>query len=157
MSDTLTDAQISALGDYPLSYWKRFSVTQDDLDGFNHVNNAVYLKWIDETIWEHTAQVGLDAQACLNLNRGMAAVRHEIDYLASAFLGDDLVVYTWVATNDFRLRSSRLLQIVRLSDQKTILRAKSDYVCTNMTTGRPARMPDIFRELYPVTVPRDAI
>lgn len=145
---------IAALGDYPNSYWKRFKVTADDLDGFHHVNNAVYLKWIDATVWEHTRHVGLSEQACLDLNRGMAAVRHEIDYLSSTFLDDEVVVYNWLSANDGRLRASRLFQILRLGDKKTILRAKSDYVCTNLTTGRPTRMPEEFKTGYAVTVPQ---
>lgn len=152
----MTDAEIEALGDHPGAYWKRFTVQESDLDGFRHVNNAVYLRWMDETIWDHTNHVGLDAQTCLDLNRGMAAVRHEIDYLASAFLGDEVVVYVWISSNDGRLRCSRVLQIVRLGDRKTILRAKSDYVCTNMTTGRPTRMPEIFKDLYAVMIPPEA-
>ena len=144
---------ISNLAEYPHSYWKQFKVTSDDIDGFHHVNNAVYLKWLDATVWEHTRHVGLSEQACLDLNRGMAAVRHEIDYLSSAFLDDDIVVFNWVAFNDGKLRATRLFQMVRLGDQKTILRAKSDYVCTNLKTGRPARMPDIFKTAYPAVIP----
>lgn len=147
---------ISSLADYPNSYWKRFKVTPDDLDGFHHVNNAIYLKWMDATVWEHTRHVGLTEQACLDINRGMAAVRHEIDYLSSALLGDEIVVYNWLSANDGRLRASRLFQMIRLGDRKTILRAKSDYVCTNLTTGRPTRMPDEFKTGYKVTVPQDS-
>ncbi|MCL6284012.1 acyl-CoA thioesterase [Ruegeria sp. 2012CJ41-6] len=146
---------ILSLAEYPDPFWKRFKVTEDDLDGFHHVNNAVYLKWLDATVWEHTRAVGLSEQACIEMNRGMATVRHEIDYLSSAFLDDEVVVYNWVATNDGKLRASRRFQIARLGDGKTILRAKSDYVCTNLTTGRPTRMPDIFRTAYDVKIPNE--
>lgn len=144
---------IEDLADYPEPFWRRFEVTEDDLDGFQHVNNAVYLKWMDATIWDHTRHVGLDEHTCMDLNRGMAAVRHDIRYLSSAFLGDQIVVYNWICDNDHRLRASRLIQVVRLNDQKTILRAQSDYVCTNLQTGRPARMPEEFKERYPIKAP----
>lgn len=153
----MTDQEIENLADFPNAYWKRFTVTQDDLDGFNHVNNAVYLKWLDATVWEHTESVGLTAEACLKMERGMAAVRHEIKYLASAFLDDEVVVFVWIASNDGRLRCSRVFQVVRVSDQKTILRAQSDYVSTNLTTGRPVKMPEIFKTDYPVTLPEGAV
>ncbi|MCV6586946.1 MAG: acyl-CoA thioesterase [Marinibacterium sp.] len=151
--DRIPDADIPALADHPDAFWKRFTVTQDDLDGFHHVNNAVYLKWIDATVWEHTRHVGLDEQTCLELERGMAAVRHDIRYLSSAYLGDEVVVYNWVSSNDNKLRCSRVFQMLRLSDRKTILRAQSDYVSTNLTTGRPVRMPEIFKTLYDVKAP----
>ncbi|CAD0187233.1 hypothetical protein RUESEDTHA_04145 [Ruegeria sp. THAF57] len=152
-SETVTDADIPDLADHPGSFWKRFRVTADDLDGFHHVNNTVYLKWLDATVWEHTRHVGLSEEACLELNRGMAVARHEIDYLSSARLEDEVVVFNWVSLNDHRLRASRRFQVVRLRDGQTILRAKSDYVCTNLTNGRPARMPEIFKTAYPVTFP----
>ena len=147
----MSDA-IEKLADHPHSFWKRFTVTADDLDGFNHVNNAVYLKWLDATVWDHTRAVGLSEQACLDMKRGMAAVRHEIKYLSSAFLGDEIVVYNWILSNDERLRISRLFQVVRLGDQMTILRAQSDYVSTNLETGRPVRMPEVFKTKYDVKI-----
>jgi acyl-CoA thioester hydrolase len=148
-----SSSEIAALADHADAYWQQFTVTEDDLDGFNHVNNAIYLKWLDATVWSHTRAVGLDEDTCMKMQRGMAAVRHEIDYLASAFLGDEIVVFNWIASNDGKLRSSRLFQMVRLKDQKTILRAKTDYVSTNLITGRPVRMPEIFRTTYRVTLP----
>ncbi|MCT4554577.1 MAG: acyl-CoA thioesterase [Pelagimonas sp.] len=143
-----SDQDILALADHPDPFWKYFRVTADDLDGFQHTNNAVYLKWMDATIWEHTRHVGLSEQACLDLNRGMAVARHEIDYLVSARLDDEIVVFNWVSANDGRLRASRQLQIVRLGDGKTLVRGQSHYVCTNLQTGRPTRMPEIFKTAY---------
>lgn len=144
------------LADHPEPFWRKFTVTENDLDGFQHVNNAVYLKWMDATIWDHTNAVGLDAQTCRALDRGMAAVKHEINYLSSAFLGDEVVVCNWVIANDGRLRCSRKIQIVRLGDQKTLVRARSDYVCTTLSTGRPSRMPEVFKTAYAVKVPAAA-
>jgi acyl-CoA thioester hydrolase len=151
----VTDAEILALADYPNPFWKRFRVSADDLDGFHHTNNAVYLKWMDATVWAHTRHVGLTEEVCLELNRGMAVARHEIDYLSSARLDDEVVVFNWVSFNDERLRASRKLQIARLGDGKTLLRAKSHYVCTNLQNGRPARMPEIFKTAYKAIVPAD--
>lgn len=142
---------IANLAEHRDAFGKRFKVAADDIDGFGHVNNAVYLRWIDEVVWAHTRHVGLGEDVCLALNRGMATVRHEIDYLAAAYLDDEVAVFNWVVLNDGRLRAGRLFQIVRIGDGKTLLRAKSDYVCTNLKTGRPARMPEAFVAGYAVT------
>lgn len=77
-------------------------------------------------------------------------MRHEIDYIASAYLGDEVVVFNWISANDERLRATRTFQVVRIQDQKTILRAKTDYICTNLENGRPARMPEAFKTGYSV-------
>jgi acyl-CoA thioester hydrolase len=55
-----------------------------------------------------------------------------------------------VTFNDNRLRAERRFQILRFSDGQTLLRARSYYVCTDLTTGRPARMPDIFKSGFKV-------
>ena len=142
------DKTMLQLAEYPNAFGKRFTVTESDLDGFGHVNNAVYLQWLDATVWAHTRHVGLDEKTCVELNRGMAVARHEIDYLASAYLHDDIVVFNWLTGNDGRLRASRVFQMVRIQDQKTLLRAKTDYICTNLSNGRPARMPPVFIDKY---------
>lgn len=144
--------EILDLAEHPDAFGMCFKVSAEDLDGYDHVNNAVYLKWLDKVVWAHTRAVGLDEAACRDLNRGMAVVRHEIDYISAAHLDDEIVVFNWLSSNDGKLRASRIFQILRLKDNKTLLRAKTDYICTNLSNGRPARMPQAFVELYATTV-----
>ncbi|MFA3917541.1 acyl-CoA thioesterase [Ruegeria hyattellae] len=127
----------SKLAEYPDPFWRRFKVMQADLDGFCHVNNAIYLNWLDATFWEHTRAAGQSEQACIDQNRSMAAIPHEIDYLSSAFLDDDVVVFNQIALNDGKPRASRRFQVVRLGNRKTVLCARSSYECTILTTGAP--------------------
>jgi acyl-CoA thioester hydrolase len=53
-----------------------------------------------------------------------------------------------VALNDGRLRAERRFQIIRIDDKKTLLRARSYYICTNLSNGKPARMPNIFKTCF---------
>ncbi len=89
-------------------------------------------------------------ERCSEINRGFAAIRHEIDYLSSAYPGDRVAIANWVTSNDGRLRAERRFQVIRIYDQKTLIRARSDYICTNLTNGKPARMPDIFKVCFAV-------
>lgn len=136
--------------DYPEPFFIERTVGPTDIDGFDHTNNTVYLQWLDQCTWAHTEAVGLSAENCVDLNRGMAVIRHEIDYLISAKLDDPLVIGDWVTANDGRLRAQRQYQIIRVSDGRTLLRAKTDYICTDLKRGRPARMPEEFIRNYPV-------
>jgi len=61
-----------------------------------------------------------------------------------------VVIANSVAGYDARLRAERRFQIIRINDGKTLLRARSDYICTNLTSGKPARMPDIFKSCFAV-------
>jgi len=85
------------------------------------------------------------------MRRGMAAHRTEIDYLKAALLGDRVLVGTWIVNTDSKLRVERRFQIRRATDGETLSRARIDYVCINLDSGRAVRMPDSFRNAYVVT------
>ena len=126
-------------------------VLAGDIDAYDHVNNSVYLSWLDRAAWSHSASLGLSLEQCLALRRGMAAHRTEIDYLRAALLGDSVLVGTWIVNTDTKLRVERRFQIRRAADGETLARARIDYVCINLDSGRAVRMPDSFRNAYVVT------
>ena len=72
--------------------------------------------------------------------------------LAPSFLGDEVRVGNWLVACDGRLRAARRFQIVRIADGATLMRAQSEWVCIEIATGRPKRMPEEFRRAY-VVVP----
>ena len=78
----------------------------------------------------------------------MAVVRHEIDYLASAYEQDELVMGTWIVDWDERLKMNRRFQLIRPADGVTLLRAQTTFVCIELSSGRPKRMPAEFIEGY---------
>jgi acyl-CoA thioester hydrolase len=122
-----------------------------DIDAYDHVNNSVYLAWLDRAAWSHSGTLGLSLEQCVAIRRGMAAHRTEIDYLKAALLGDRVLVGTWIVNTDSKLRVERRFQIRRASDGETLSRARIDYVCINLDSGRAVRMPDSFRNAYVVT------
>ncbi|MBD9484601.1 acyl-CoA thioesterase [Pseudomonas sp. PDM14] len=124
------------------------SVTADDIDGLGHANNAVYVSWLERCAWRHSQSLGLDLAEYRRLDRAMAVVRHEIDYLASAYEGEALQLATWIIESDQRLKMTRHFQLVRPSDACTLLRARTTFVCIELSTGKPKRMPVEFIEGY---------
>jgi acyl-CoA thioester hydrolase len=123
-------------------------VQPQDIDAYGHVNNAVYLGWLDRAAWSHSAALGIPLEQCLALRRGMAAQRIEIDYLRAALRADVLQAATWIVSGDARLRAERRFQIRRPADGATLARARIDYVCINLDSGRAARMPQAFARAY---------
>ena len=134
--------------DFPNSHVVTLEVLADDIDAYNHVNNSVYLSWLDNAAWSHSAALGLSLQQCVALRRGMAAHHSEIDYLRAAVLGDHVLVGTWLVSTDSKLRVERRFQIRRASDGETLARARIDYVCINLDSGRAVRMPESFQRAY---------
>ena len=136
--------------DYPEPHIIEHIATTDEADGYGHINNSIYVSWLDKCVWDHCNTVNMPPELCRKLNRGFAAVRHEIDYVSSAYPGDRVAIANWLTLNDGRLRAERRFQIIRIDDNKTLLRARSDYICTNLTNGKPVRMPDIFKTCFVV-------
>ena len=134
------------LGQSP--YVVDIEVVAAEIDGLGHANNAAYVSWLERCAWGHSVSLGLDLPEYQRLDRAMAIVRHEIDYLASAYVGQKLQVATWIIESDQRLKMTRRFQLIRPADGVTLLRALTTFACIEMSTGKPKRMPVEFVEGY---------
>jgi acyl-CoA thioester hydrolase len=129
---------------------KRFElvvrVLSADIDAQNHVNNTVYLRWVQEVAVAHWRAVASpEAQAEI----GWVVVRHEIDYKAPGSLGDEVILRTWVGEAT-RLRFERLTEIVRKSDHRLLAKACTLWVPISTTTGKPTRVSAGVREQFSI-------
>ncbi|PQJ80885.1 acyl-CoA thioesterase [Polaribacter porphyrae] len=112
----------------------KIKIESIDIDNLNHVNNAVYVKWMDNVAREHWAFLTKDNP----LEEFIWVVsRHEIDYKNEAFLGDEITAKTWVG-NTRGVTSERFIEFYK----GTVLLAKSRtvWVLLNATTFKPARI-----------------
>ncbi len=134
--------------DLPLPYIASVAVSPADIDAYDHVNNAVYMTWFDRAAWEHSAVLGLPMEKCLQLDRGMAVLRSIIAFVRPAVLGDIIQTATWLQPAEGKLRVRRRFQVRRESDGATLARAEIEYVCIELSSGRPSRWPPEFREHY---------
>jgi acyl-CoA thioester hydrolase len=134
--------------DLPAPHLASVAVVAGDIDAYGHVNNAVYMTWCDRVAWEHSAALGLPIEQCLQLDRGMAVLRSVIAYLRPALLGDAIRVATWLLPGDGKLRVRRRFQVRREAGGETLARAEIEYACIVLSSGRPARWPQEFRERY---------
>lgn len=118
-----------------------------DIDELGHVNNAVYVRWLEQCAWQHSSKLGVTLTLFQGLDRAMAVIRHEIDYLASSYSGDLLQMATWI-TNIDKLRITRQFQLTHQQTQQTILQAQTIFCCIEMTTGKPKRIPHEIAACY---------
>ena len=122
------------------------SVVPRDIDEQNHVNNTVYLRWVQEVATAHwRAVASTDAQE----STGGVVLRHEIDYRTPACLGDDIVLRTWVGKAT-RLRFERFTEIRRSSDGQLLSTARTLWCPINAQTGRPVRLSAEVREQFSI-------
>lgn len=144
-------AQTPSKWDHPGAFVHAMVVADSDIDALEHANNAAYLKWLEETAWLHAESLGMSWNHYQAMNVAVVVRRHELEYLAATYAGDALEVATWIIENDERLSLWRGFQIIRQSDNKTVMRAKSHFVCVRLDSGRACRMPEAFKRAYAAT------
>lgn len=137
--------------DYTNPFIKNITVDESHIDGLGHVNNKVYLDWIIDTAWAHSTSLGFGMNEYTQLGYAMVARQHELNYLAATFLGDQLLIGTWITMTDNKFKSRREYQIIRESDEKTVFRATTNWLCINIENGKLAQMPTAFIEAYKPT------
>ena len=95
----------------PAAFTGTHRVVVEEIDEYDHVNNAVYLQWLDRIAWAHSAELGISLEHCLAIRCGMAVRHTRVDYLEAARLDDLLVLGTWIVASDDRLRCTRRFDI----------------------------------------------
>ena len=124
------------------------AVRRDRIDGYGHVSNHFYISWMTDCMFAHSAAVGLSDEICVELQRGMAVKDIKAELSGSAYKNDNLKIANWIIFNDGRLRASRAFQIINGGTGKTLVRAEMKFVCTNLVSGKPVKMPEIFKAKY---------
>ena len=118
----------------------KIKVAWNDLDSVQHVNNANYLKYTEECGMQIIAAHGWPITRMFEENIAVFIRRIQIQYLQPAFLGDDLLVSTWVS-NVKRSNAVRHFLIERQSDHEEIAVVHTKIVWVDLNTGRPIRIP----------------
>ena len=119
-------------------------VLPGDIDEQNHVNNTVYLRWIQDVATAHWRTVASPkAQETI----GWVVLRHEIDYKGPATLGDEMVLRTWVGKAT-RLTFERFTEIRRNRDGRLLSEARTLWCPIDAQTGRPVRVSKEVRSRF---------
>jgi acyl-CoA thioester hydrolase len=116
-------------------------VIWQDLDPVQHVNNAVYLTYVEECGMQVIAAHGWPITRMLDENFAILIRRHQIQYRQPAFLNDELVISTWVS-DVRRSNATRHYVIQRESDGAHLATVHSLGVWVNLDSGKPIRIPE---------------
>src|SRR6266511_3922041 len=113
------------------------TVREDDIDELDHVNNVVYLRWVQEAATAHWRVLAREEERARLL---WVVIRHEIDYKRPAMPGDAIVARTWVGEAD-GLAFERHTEIVRADDgqnkEKLLARARTLWCPLDAKSMRP--------------------
>ncbi|WP_445747303.1 acyl-CoA thioesterase [Polaribacter sp.] len=112
----------------------KFQVTEEAIDTLHHVNNAVYVQWMEVVASKHwqflTQQNSLPEYIWV-------VMKHEIDYKNQAFLGDEIIAKTWVGDTK-GVTSVRHIEFYK--DDILLVTAKTIWAMLDAKTQKPVRI-----------------
>ena len=113
-----------------------------DIDELNHVNNVVFVRWVQDVAAAHWMATSTDElRACYS----WMLLRHEIDYLGQAFLGDRLIGTTWVG----EAKGATFERFVELKkDGKVITKSRTVWALLDAKTLKPRRIDQGMNVLF---------
>src|SRR3954468_11967328 len=111
----------------------KFAVVAEAIDELEHASNVRVVHWMNRAAVEHSRSLGFDVTRYRELGGVFVVRRHEIDYLASARLGDELVAFTWPTVFQ-RSSAERKHEIRRASDDKVIARGMNLWAYVDFAT-----------------------
>ena len=114
--------------------------SERDIDSNGHVNNIVYVQWMQDVAIAHSDAVGCTA-ATSAAGSTWVARSHHIEYLRPAYAGDRIRLETWVVDATKKSSSPRRYRMVRESDGAVLARGETLWVFVDTLSGRPRSIP----------------
>lgn len=138
----------------PGVFRQRRRVAWSDLDPAGHVNNSVYLSYLEGCAIQDAVFRGWPVARMLEEgNFAIVARRYRIEYRQPAFLNDELELATWVS-DVRRVTAVRHYTIRRVDDDTLLARAWARWAWVDPESGRPVRIPAAFLEDFAPNIVR---
>ncbi len=118
----------------------KLRVSLEHLDNLDHVNNVVYVSWIQNVADAHWKAAAPEE---LRSHCRWVVMRHQVDYFVPAVEGDELELLTWIDPAN-GARSVRHVTIERIADRKVLAYAETTWCLLDPKSGKPKRVsPEI--------------
>lgn len=117
-------------------YLQTLTARAADIDELGHVNNAVWVRWVQDLATAHWAAAATDGQAAAYI---WVVVRHEVDYMGNLKEGESVAGRTWVAEAAAGAKFDRYAEFSK--DGRVIVRARTTWVILARESFRPVRVP----------------
>jgi len=120
------------------------NVLSEDIDFMGHVNNAVYLKWVQAAVIDYWQRVAPPEAVAQHL---WVALKHEISYRRPAFLEDGIIAE--VIAESAQGARTFFSTLFKRGDE-VLAEVKSSWCCLDAATKRPARLAkDVLARFIP--------
>ncbi len=127
------------------AYEMEIHVQPEDIDELGHVNNVVYLKWVQDVStahWNAASPNGHEPSSIV-----WVVIQHEIRYKQPTYLEDVIIARTWIgkAKRRFMERNTELL---RKSDGTLLAKAVTLWTPVDMETGKSVEIKADVLEMF---------
>jgi acyl-CoA thioester hydrolase len=118
-------------------YTRIFTPTAEDIDELGHVNNAVWVRWIQDMATAHWTAVADPVHVAAYI---WVVTRHEIDYRGNVALGESVTAKTWIEKQPRGATFDRRVEFASAAG-KTIVSANTTWAMIDRASGRLCRVP----------------
>ncbi|MGB5980612.1 MAG: acyl-ACP thioesterase domain-containing protein [Nonlabens sp.] len=127
------------------TFSKTIEVKKEEIDNLDHVNNVVYVQWVNDIAIEHWQTVATEK---LLATYDWFMIKHSLEYKGAAVLGNLVKIITQVgrATN---IRYERLIEIRNAATDQLLVKSISDW-CAVDKNGKPLRISDELRAAFEI-------
>lgn len=123
---------------------RAITAAPEDIDELGHVNNAVWVRWIQDVAVAHWHAVATAEEHAAYV---WVITRHEIDYRGSALLGETVTGETWVPEPPKGARFDRHVRFTG-ADGKVKVEAVTTWALLDRASGRLMRVPRALAERF---------
>ena len=127
-------------------YSIRVEIKETDIDVNGHVNNIVYLHWVQDAAIAHWSTLATKEEQEKIV---WVVARHEIDYKTALHTGDEVIAITWVGRAD-ALKFERFTEIIRMQDNKLAASVRTLWIPINRHTGKIIRVDEEVRKRFSI-------
>lgn len=123
-------------------YTKQIKVKAEHIDQLKHVNNVVYLQWVQDIAkehWQSKKLVEFDQQY------SWMVVDHFLQYKSQAFLGELISIHTYIEKNA-GVKSTRIVEFWK--EDKLLVKATTNWALIELESGKPRRVPNEIDDLF---------
>lgn len=131
--------------DFRIPHEQIVVVRESDIDELGHVNNTVYLRWVQEVAIAHWQLIATPEQ---QQEMVWMVLRHEIDYKSAAKLNDEIILRTWIGVAE-GLRFDRHTEILSMA-RKPLAIARTVWCPVDPVTQRPKKVSIEVRKMFSV-------
>jgi acyl-CoA thioester hydrolase len=125
---------------------KIFTVNQDHIDQNNHLNNVVYIQWMQDIAIMHSEALGWGYNEYKAKDCSWVVKSHQIKYLRAVALGDQVIIKTWLE----KIKNCSCIRKYAFYNSKSEIIAKAEtlWIFIGIKTGKPVIVPSDIRNAF---------